>query len=434
MRRKKVVNLLVGVLALATTLSACGNITGEKNETSSSGKKEELTFMAVGGGNQQAYIDMMEEVAEEFNEENEFNVEIKMEWYENEQYKTKLATLMTQNAVSDIFFTMEAGFIKDYVESGKVASLSNVLDNDTEWKNRFNEGVFTSVTFNDQIYAAPMGQESILVYYNKEIFNDNGLEVPKTWDEFKGIVNKLNDANITPVAMGTQDAWIIGNTMLSIMGGVGGNELYEGLVAGTTTWSDSRIVEAGERLQELVEIGTFPEGFLGISYDEGRDMFTSEKAAMYQMGSWETPIISAALDDEKVGVFYLPPVNDGNETTQVVCLSKSYAVSEKSEHKEAAFDFIKKLSSPEVQEKYVLECGAIPATNVEIDESVISSITLDIMKLQGNVKNALVAIDRQFGANIGGEFNNVALSIGGNENAKEKLTWLQEYAEKESQQ
>ena len=56
------------------------------------------------------------------------------------------------------------------------------------------------------------------------------------------------------------------------------------------------------------------------------------------------------------------------------------------------------------------------------------------MKLQGQVKKALTPMDRQFGANVGGEFNNISLAIAGGKDAKEQFTALQKYAEQEAEQ
>ena len=123
-----------------------------------------------------------------------------------------------------------------------------------------------------------------------------------------------------------------------------------------------------------------------------------------------------------------------NNDTRIKTIEKLFAVSEKSENKEAAFAFLKTLSDPEVQENYVITCGALPATNVQIDESAIDPVTADIMTLQQEVKNALTPMDRQFGANVGGEFNNISAAIAGGADAAEQFAALQAYAEQEAAQ
>lgn len=432
--KKRLVTLLLVLSMTGTMVTGCG-AGGKGESTSKDSGKEVLTFMAVGGSAEQAFTDVIEAAAEDFNNSNEYNVEIKLEWYENEQYKTKLATLMTQDDVTDIFFTWEAGFMEDYVNSGKVASLSEALESDEEWMGRFNDGAFDAVTYDNEIYAVPMGQAIIPVYYNKQIFADNEVEIPVTWEEFTAAIQTFKDAGVTPIAMGSQDAWVAGQMMLELSGGVGGKALFDDIVNGETAWDDERYVETGKTFQELVDLGAFQEGFLGISGDEARMTFTEGNAAMYPMGTWDTAtVISGFGGSENVGVFLMPAKYAENNDTRIKTIEKLFAVSEKSENKEAAFAFLKTLSDPEVQENYVITCGALPATNVQIDESAIDPVTADIMTLQQEVKNALTPMDRQFGANVGGEFNNISAAIAGGADAAEQFAALQAYAEQEAAQ
>ena len=114
----------------------------EENKTEGgSEEKQVLTLMGVGTSSEQAYVDLMEDLAEEFNNTNEYNTEIQIEWYENEQYKTKLPTLMTQNEAGDIFFSWTSGWLQPYVENGKVYSISEAMEKDPEWKDRFYAGM-----------------------------------------------------------------------------------------------------------------------------------------------------------------------------------------------------------------------------------------------------------------------------------------------------
>lgn len=406
--------------------------TGETKSTEKEKTEEKtvLTFMAVGGSNEQAFVDVISAAADKFNADNKFNAEIKLDWYENEQYKTKLATLMTQNDVTDIFFTWEAGFMEDYVESGNVYSLSDALGADAEWSARFNNGVFDAVTFDNKVYAVPMGQAIIPVYYNKALFKANGVEVPVTWEDLMAAVHTFTAAGIVPISMATQDAWVSGQMMQEIAGGIGGKEFYNDIVAGKAPWNDERYIEAGKAFQELVNASAFPEGFLGLGYDEGRSIFTSGKAAMYPMGIWDTSaVLSGMANKDDVGVFLLPTKKPEYKNVHIACIEKLFAISEKCKDKEAALAFLKLLSDPEIQKMYVLNCGAVPATNVEVDKSQIDAVTSDVLEMLKDIE-PINPIARVFNVDLAGEFNNSALSIAAGTDPSEQLETLQNYAEK----
>lgn len=427
---KKALAALMVLALVAGSLAAAG--APEKKEAASG--KTTLTLMAVGGSNEQAFVDTIQAAADRFNAKNEYNAEIKLEWYENEQYKTKLATLMTQNDVTDIFFTWEAGFMKDYVESGRVHALNDALDADPAWKGIFHDGAFSAVTFDGKIYAMPMGQAIVPVYYNTAIFKKCGVEVPKTWDDLMGAVKTFRADGYVPISLVCQDAWIPGQMMLELSGGVGGEDLATSIVEGTTTWDDPRFVRTGELLSELVKADAFPEGFLGLSYDEGRSLFTSGKAAMYLMGTWDTSaVISGFGGVDNLGVFFIPALKPEFAGTRISSIEKLFAISETCKNKDAAIAFLKELSGPETQTQYVLDCGGLPATSVAIDASKVDPITLQIMEMQKQVKSALTPMDRQFGPNVGGEFNNISLAIAGGKDPAQQFAALRKYAEQEAE-
>lgn len=403
----------------------------ETPETGYQKEKQILTLMAVGGSNERAFEEVMKQAAARFNANNDYNAEIRLEWYENEQYKMKLATLMTQNDVTDIFFTWEAGFMKDYVESGRIYSLSEELEADQVWHERFYDDTFDAVTFDGEIYAMPMGRAVTPIYYNKDIFRRLHLEVPNTWNEFIHAVKTIKKGNLVPMAMVAQDAWIPAQLMLDISGGVGGKDLYKDTVQGTGRWDDPRYIKTGELMKQLLDAGAFAEGFLGMTYDEGRAMFTEGRAAMYPMGSWDTSaIIEAMGSPDSIGVFFLPAYDQKNSGVRFSCVEKVFAVSASCKNKKAAVAFLKELSGETTQSAYAMECGGLPATKLSVDRSEIDPVTQEIMKLQEQITVPLTAMDRQLGADLGGQFNNLSLAIAAGKNPAEQFAAMQAYAER----
>lgn len=397
-----------------------------------SGEKETLQMMAVGGSDAELWMKLVEDTIARFNEENSYNVEIEMTWYENEQYKTKFATLMTQNNMADIFFTWEYGFLQPYAEAGKVYDMTDALNADKEWKDRFDEGTFIPTTFNGRIYGLPTGRQMAPVYYNKQIFADCGVEVPETWDEFLEAVRTFKDAGIVPIVMATRDPWVIAQFFLDITGGVGGMELFEGIQTGEVSWDDPRYVKSGQLLQEIVEAGAFPENFSGLAYEEGLPMFTSGRAAMFPMGTWMTAAIVSEMDPENVGVFLPPAYDPANCRTHLSQVSKVFGISETCKNKEAAMAFLKLFSEDDIQEKVVTELGMLPAVNTKVDTAKIDSVTSAIIELADGVE-PLTPFDVLFGTNIGVEFNNIALAIATGKDSADQFAQLQAYTESQKE-
>lgn len=137
-------------------------------EGANTGDGPALTAMCVGSA-ANAYRETYQEIADEFSKDNEWGATVNIEFYENEQYKTKLTTLMASNSVPDIFFTWELDYLKPFVEGGKVASLQEAMAEDDQWKNSFADGVLDPVTYDGKLYAVPTQKSFCVMFYNKKI-------------------------------------------------------------------------------------------------------------------------------------------------------------------------------------------------------------------------------------------------------------------------
>jgi len=164
-------------------------------------------------------------------------------------------------------------------------------------------------SYGGSIYGLPMEQDLMGVYYNKDLFAENGLEVPTTYAEFEAMVETLKDEGIIPVAFGNRDRWPATNTFSLILGLTAGRDLEEQVLFGDEPWTNPAFVQAAQTFQDWAEAGYFPRGFNGVGYDEANALFLSGRAAMTITGTWvlQDMVRGAEFD---LGVFMLPPIAD----------------------------------------------------------------------------------------------------------------------------
>src|SRR5690606_692257 len=106
---------------------------------------------------------------------------------------------------------------------------------------------------------------------------------PETWEEFIAAVEALQEAGITPISLGEGDKlpghfWWVYNAIR-----IGGEEAFLAAYNRDGSFADEPFVQAGEYLQELVELNPFPEGFLGMNYDQQAGTMGNGEAAMELM-------------------------------------------------------------------------------------------------------------------------------------------------------
>lgn len=395
---------------------------------------EELRFMFIGGGDASPKETIYREIVEEFNATNPYNVKIVVETCDDPTYKTKVPTLMTQNNMADIFWTWGERFLQPYVEAGKVYCLDDALASDEELASRFTGEILDSATYDGKVYGLVHSNCTYPTYYNKAIFEECGVEVPTTWDEFINLCQTLIDKGITPFAMGGQDAWVMAQFLTRLVCGVGGVDLYNKIRYNTGTWEDEGFIEAGTLLQELIDMGIFEENFAGVSYNEAMAMFCDGKTAMYHMGTWVTGELIEGFGKENadnIGVFYVPNVYEKNAGSNLAATDDIICIAETCKNKEAALAFLKMFSNVKWQEKLFIEAGLFPAVAGDFDKEKIDPVSLALIDISTDM-SPIGPFDVLLGANIGNEYNNVAVAISTGSDPAEQFAHLQEFVEFEA--
>ena len=336
---------------------------------------------------------------------------------------------MASNAVPDIFFTWELSYLQPFVEGGKVADITSYLEEDQEWKNSFADGTLDLLAYDGKNYGVPTQKSLCVMFYNKQIFEENGVEVPTTYEEFLDVCQTLKDNGVTPMTMCGSDAWIPAQFVQQIAGGMAGDQLFKDVSDGTEPWNNETHVKAAEEVKKMADNGYFQDGYIGMGPEESTDLFTSGQAAMYFQGAWDADKCAKSEVGDNVGAFVLPAYDPQYNNISVGSVDTSFSVSETCENKDAAVAFLKYWTSQESEEMLLYENARIPAGNFEIDESKLSPLMIDVL----NISNSQVGLtpwwDRQFGAGEGVEFNNTCVAVLGGEDAQTAFDSLQQFAE-----
>lgn len=430
--KKRTVALLTTAAMTAAMLAGCGGGSGDSGSGSSGSSKgdgETLTVMCV-GTEADTYVDAYNSIAEKFSEDNEYGVNVKIDFYENEQYKTKLTTLMASNAVPDVFFTWELSYLQPFVEGGKVADITPYLEKDTEWKDSFADGTLELLAYNGKNYGIPTQKSLCVMFYNKKIFEENGVQVPTTYDEFLSVCETLKGNGVTPMAMCGTDAWIPAQFVQQIAGGMAGDQLFTDVCEGKEKWNNETHVKASEEVKKMADAGYFQDGYIGMGPEESTDLFTNGKSAMYFMGAWDADKAQKSeIMGEDAGAFVLPAYDSQYNNISVGSVDTSFAIAESCKNKDAAAAFLKFWTSQEMEEMLLYEKGRIPAGNFELDNSKLTPLMAEVLEISNTQVGLTPWWDRQFGAGEGVEFNNTCVSVLGGTDAQTAFDELQKFAE-----
>ncbi|HEX2989361.1 MAG TPA: extracellular solute-binding protein [Anaerolineales bacterium] len=292
------------------------------------------------------------------------NVTIEITVLENEAFKTKLTTVMQSGDPPDIFQSWGGGTFNQQVEAGLLKDITADLDADPAWKDSFAPGALGVYSYQGKNYGVPWDMGMVGFWYNKDLFEQAGIDAPPaTWSEFLEDVQALKDAGITPISIGEGDKWPGMHFWNYLATRICGQEKFEAAMARTGSFTDPCFVEAGVKLQELLALEPFQDGFLGATHDEMQATFGNGKAAMELSGQW-APSTQAANAADQVGVanlglFGFPAVEGGaGAGTDVVGGGNGFAIGKNAEPE--AIDFVKYLTSVENQTIIAANGSGIP--------------------------------------------------------------------------
>ncbi|OBZ11928.1 sugar ABC transporter substrate-binding protein [Bacillus sp. FJAT-27264] len=262
---------------------------------------------------------------------------------------------------------------QQWIDSGLIADLS-----DQAFVKNYNANdIAKAGTYNGKVYAVPTGKVAMSgFFYNKEIFEQNGLSVPTTWTEFIKVLDTLKDKNITPIVVAGKDVWPLKlpvfGLQAKILGGGDQNKWIEGVWKGDAAYNDAEAVEVLDKMKTLQDKYII-DGFMGIDYATAPSFFATGKVALIADGTWDAPTIATANPDLKFGYFPIPATEDAAKNNSLVGkYDVTWYAAEKGPNKEGALKWLEFFSEPDNYTAYVKAAGFLPTQdNVQTDSEFI---------------------------------------------------------------
>lgn len=281
----------------------------------------------------------------------------------------KLMTYAATGNLPDIYQVALAQ-IENFKESGNIMVLNDVAE-----KTGFTDKVFESaqnILYNEDgnIYAFPYaGNEYVVWYYNKAIFEKYGVEVPTTYDELLAACDTFNKNSITPMAIFGSEGWITA-AMYDVLATRWDSGGIAKLDNGQGTASEEAYVNAASMMNKLVNADFFQSSATSTNYDQASQMFLNGEAAMFLNGQWYITDATAALGDN-VDWMYYPSYDAASYETGKTAWSgggaaAGYAVNPDSKNAELAAEVAAFLAEKYCEAKVLYRGTPLVALDVDV--------------------------------------------------------------------
>ncbi len=285
----------------------------------------------------------------------------------------------------DIVRTPGPSFVYDMAQAGLILPLDSFAD-EMGWRETFVEWALDLGLVDGELYSLSDELETLIMYYNKTLFEANGWTPPETMDELIALGEEIEEAGITVFSHGNADwrptnEWFVGEFMTQ----VGGPDNVYKALTGQIPWTDESMVESIELLDMMMKRGWFGGGvelYVTNTFDTNLAALGSGEAAMNIEGTWRFGNINdffgeAAGNENEWDWVSVPSKTGADQFT--IGMGNTSSINSASPHPQAAATFLTYYFSPEVQAALLAQCGKAPAP-VHLEEDAMDAIDPRIAK------------------------------------------------------
>ncbi|MBO1510698.1 ABC transporter substrate-binding protein [Metabacillus bambusae] len=370
-KKKKLLSIISTVALFSGILAGCSG-----KEESASGSKgaepETLTFLI----DNQTQVDGIKAITDAFEEKYNIKTEFETRPGGSEGdniVKTRLAT----GDMADLVWYNSGSLLQalnpeqNFVDLSEEPFMENVMDNFKE-----------AVTVNEKVYGIPGNATNAGGWlYNKKVYEELGLTVPKTWDELMANNEKIKQAGKTPVIGTFKDSWTSQLIFLADNYNVLAENpnFPEEFTANKAKFADTpAALRSFEKLEEVYKKGYLNEDFLATTYDQGLKMLAEGTGAHYPMLTFALAPLAANYPDQIDDIGFFPqPGDSADKNGLTVWMPGAVYLNKNSEHIDAAKKWMEFYVSQEAVDLYtskVAPDGPFAIKGVELPEDVYQAV------------------------------------------------------------
>lgn len=274
------------------------------------------------------------------------------------------------NVKPDLFTWHTGGQLEEIVKAGHVADTSQ-LWSDAIGQGYLPESLKPYYTYDGKQYCVPLNIAYWVMFYNKKVFDDAGLQPPKTWADMMSAAAALKAKGVTPF-YGTSQLFSFVWFQQLLIGE--DPQLYNDLATGKAKFTDPGVVKVMETWKGLID-----SGYMSDPGDktEPQNLLKSGKVAMAPFGTWfNTSMTQVGMKSgTDYGMFAIPNVNPANTRNTLLFESGPLCILEKAPDKAASMKFAKWWLEPSAQEKWATARGDVSANpKVTIPDPALNEI------------------------------------------------------------
>jgi raffinose/stachyose/melibiose transport system substrate-binding protein len=349
-----------------------------ENDSNNADTAETVTLTMWDNFTNESMANAFDELIKDF-ESNNPEIKVKRTTMKVDDIRTTIKPALTSGKGPDIFnYDAGPGYLGVLASSGLALDLTSYADQ-YGWNERFPEWINERVTFDGKMYGIGHEVELIGVYYNKKIFNELGVDVPKTYEEFLAICEQAKENGYVAISFDDKDQWPAFHLESVFYNAAAGKDKITKVLNQEETFDQPIFAEALDEFYALIEKGYVSSNPLSVSYDDGNKEFFSGKAAMRITGTWMVGEMVENLNED-VGFFLMPSIDPNLPLMAPGGIGGAMVASGTTKHPDATAKFLDYMYSEEVASIWY-ENSKIPPIDVDVDTLEVSGLFKDVVRM-----------------------------------------------------
>jgi raffinose/stachyose/melibiose transport system substrate-binding protein len=212
-------------------------------------------------------------------------------------YDQNIRTSMLAGAGPDLVQTAGPTYVQEMVREGYLLPLDDYAK-----KYGWDKIVFPMMqelgSVDGRLYSLPKSYESMVLFYNKTLFEKNGWQLPKTWAEFDALCARVKAAGIIPIVSGNADWKPTNEHHVGIFfNHLAGPDNIKAALEGKKPWTDREFVDSITELKRFFA-DYFTKDYFSLVQDDSIAILAAGEAAMYPSGTWNFQNINKFFEAE----------------------------------------------------------------------------------------------------------------------------------------
>lgn len=211
-------------------------------------------------------------------------------------YDQNLRTQMLAGAGPDLCQTAGPSYVQEFAKEGYLYPLDEFAEK-YGWYDIVFPLMIDLCSVNGDLYALPKSYESMMIFYNKTLFDENGWVIPETWDEFEELCAQIKASGIIPMVGGNASWRPATEHLVTIyLNHIAGPDNVLRALRGEIPWTDPVFVEAMTQLKSDMD-NYFSPDYFSYADEDCLSVIADRTCAMYPSGSWNFQRMDEYFDE-----------------------------------------------------------------------------------------------------------------------------------------